>query len=65
LAAGGQSLQIWDLTGGMPSDDEDTQVWMSPDPLDEEILSLTFSPSGQALATLSAEGMVTFWAVAP
>jgi WD40 repeat protein len=65
LAAGGQGLQIWDLAGGMPSEDEDTQAWVNPDPLDGEILSLAFAPSGRALATLSAEGMVTFWAVPP
>jgi WD40 repeat protein len=65
LAAGGEELWIWDLADGLPSGENTIQVDISTGQAGGELLSLVFSPAGQALATLSVEGMVTIWGIHP
>lgn len=64
LAAGGQGLQIWDLATGLSGENGPTQSWAN-EGAGEEILGLDFAPGGQALATISIEGLVTLWGVEP
>lgn len=65
LAGGGQDLWMWDMAAGLENENFDVPVWTGADLTGEEIFRLVFAPGGQALATLSAEGLVTLWGIQP
>jgi WD40 repeat protein len=65
LAAGGQGLQVWEVSAVLVEETTGDQDWNNLDQVEEEIVSLVFAPGGHALAALSIEGTATLWGIHP